>query len=204
MMAAGIGHSSPISQLSQEEIARRLTAFKRGKPPSHSGGGLSPAAVLVPLLWWEAQWHLLFTRRTDTVQTHKGQVSFPGGSVDPGDLSPEQTAMREAHEEIGLVPRDVVVLGRLPDFVTVSHFWVTPIVACIPWPYHFSISPHEVSRVFTIPLSWLADPAHWEERPRMNRLGMSENVIYYQMYDGETLWGITGRITVELIQALSE
>lgn len=203
MLAAGKGHTSPIGQVPQEEIMRRLTLFKQGASTLHLKGGESPAAVLVPLLWLDNQWCLLFTRRTDTVQTHKGQVSFPGGAVDPVDLSPEHTALREAHEEIGLEPRDVVLLGRLPDFVTVSHFWVTPVVARIPWPYHFSLSPHEVSRVFTIPLSWLANPAHWEERPRINRLGMPENVVYFQLYDGELLWGITGRITIELIQALT-
>ncbi len=188
----------------EEEIVRRLRLVGQRGPQIPPEIILRPAAVLVPLLWYEDQWHLLFTRRTETVQSHKGQVSFPGGAVDPGDRSPEETALREAYEEIGLLAQDVKVLGRLPDLVTISSYLVTPVVARIRWPYAFTLSPAEVSRVFTVPLAWLADPAHWEERMRINRLGQEEQVIYYQTYDGEVLWGITGRITVRFLQALIE
>ncbi len=162
---------------------------------------LRPAAVLVPLLLMEDQWHLLFTRRTETVNSHKGQVSFPGGAGDPGDVSPEETALREAFEEIGLRPEDVRVYGRLASRPTVSSFMVTPVVGRVRWPNVFQVSPHEVSRVFTIPLDWLADPVNWEERPRTVP-GFSGTVIYYQTYDGEILWGATARITLDLLRTL--
>ena len=125
------------------------------------------AAVLVPLVWHEREWHLLFTRRTDTVESHKGQVSFPGGSCDEGETTPEQTALREAEEEIGLRPSDVKILGKLTNLITITYFRVTPVVGVVKWPAVFRVGEHEVARVFTIPLGWLSNPSNrWQfERP---------------------------------------
>ena len=81
---------------------------------------LKCAAVLIPLVWYDDEWHLLFTRRTDTVESHKGQVSFPGGACDEGETTPEQTALREADEEIGIHPGNVRVLGRLSNLILTS------------------------------------------------------------------------------------
>lgn len=164
--------------------------------------GLRPASVLVPLLWADNCWRLLFTRRTETVNSHKGQVSFPGGAADQGDTSPEATALREAYEEIGLLPEDVRIFGRLASRPTISSFLITPVVGRVRWPGQFQVSPNEVSRLFTIPLDWLANPANWEERPRTIPGGYYEKIIYYQPYDGEILWGITARITLDLLIAL--
>ena len=205
MLAAGLRETGRenggVAKIPEEEIIRRLQRI--GPRPSPDDPTLRPAAVLVPLLWHQDQWRLLYTRRTEKVQNHKGQVSFPGGAVDPQDRSPEETALREAYEEIGLAAQDVAVLGRMPELATNSHYLVTPVVARIRWPYEFTISPEEVSRVFTMPLDWLANRANWEERTRTNRQNQQEKVIYYQPYDGETLWGITGRITVEFLQILT-
>ena len=113
---------------------------------------LKCAAVLIPLVWYDEEWHLLFTRRTDTVESHKGQVSFPGGACDEGETTPEQTALREADEEIGIQPADVKVLGRLSNLVTITYFRVTPVVGVVRWPAVFRVAAHEVARIFTIPL----------------------------------------------------
>jgi len=165
-------------------------------------GGLRPAAVLAPLVW-EDGWRLLFTRRAETLSSHKGQVSFPGGAIDPTDPSPEQAAVREAHEEIGLLPGDVRILGRLAYLQTVSNYLVIPVLGLIRWPYTFSLSPREVSRVFTIPLAWLADARNWEERQYLSPKGHFEPVIFFKPYDGELLWGASARITVELLRVLN-
>ncbi len=195
--------ASDLDRLSEEEVAARLDSALRSAPPFAADRDLRSAAVLLPLLRHNDCWHVLFTRRTEIVQSHKGQVSFPGGGAEAQDASPVETALREAFEEIGLFPADVRILGQMPDMMTVSSFRVTPVVGIISrWPYEFIVSPDEVGRIFTIPLAWLAEPAHWEERPRINRLGLNEKVVYYQVYDGELLWGITARITIEFLRIL--
>lgn len=165
---------------------------------------LKCAAVLLPLYRNKRGWHLVFTRRTDLVEDHKGQVSFPGGGCDDHETQPEQTAIREAKEEIGLLPEDVRILGKLNEVITISHFKVTPVVGVIPWPYIFQLSPSEVSRVFSIPVEWLAEPAHWDEfdftpdgSPR------SFPVVSYHEYDGEILWGASARITQNFLGVLN-
>jgi len=163
------------------------------------GVHLKCAAVLVPLVWYDDEWHLLFTRRTDRVESHKGQVSFPGGACDEGETTPEETALREVEEEIGLNPGDVRVLGRLTNLITISHFRVTPVVGVVRWPAVFKVGEHEVARVFTIPLGWLANESNrWQfERP-----GTSRTLIAYHPYDGELLWGATARMTVDFLTVL--
>jgi 8-oxo-dGTP pyrophosphatase MutT (NUDIX family) len=162
-----------------------------------------PAAVLIPLMRNEQGWQILFTRRNTTLAEHSGQVAFPGGRSEPGDFNPEATALREAHEEIGLDPSDVRILGRLHDFITITNYAVTPVVCHIPWPYKFRLQKEEVSRVFTIPLAWLSDPLHHEVRQRpLKSPGSHIDVIYFQPYDGELLWGATARFTLTLLNIL--
>ncbi len=201
-------------RLTEEEIARRLAEAQLAEPgPLHSEfpypagllqGEARPAAVLIPFLKKDGEWHLLFTRRNANLPEHSGQVAFPGGRSDPGDTGPEQTALREAHEEIGLAPSDVRLLGRLREFITITNYRVTPIVGVISWPYPFRLETDEVSRVFTIPLYWLADPGNWEERKRALPTPSSYiSVIYYHPYDGELLWGASARFTLTLLEVLN-
>ena len=160
------------------------------------------AAVLVPLLLCEGEWHLLFIRRTQLVETHRGQVAFPGGAMDAEDASLEQTALREAYEEIGLPLDATRVLGRLPDFYTISDFLVTPVVGVIPWPFPMRLSTVEVDRAFTIPLGWMAEPENSEERPFMRSSGQMVMNVFFREYDGEVVWGATGMMTRNFLQAL--
>jgi 8-oxo-dGTP pyrophosphatase MutT (NUDIX family) len=194
--------------LTEEYISLRLTEAIESAGASQDGYSeldlsdvkhLKCAAVLIPLLWHEDEWHLLYTRRTDRVESHKGQVSFPGGACDEGETTPEQTALREADEEIGLKPGDVRVLGRLANMITITSFRVTPVVGVIKWPAVFRVGEHEVARIFTIPLGWLANPANrWQfERP-----GTDLTLIAYHPYDGELLWGATARMTVDFLKVL--
>jgi 8-oxo-dGTP pyrophosphatase MutT (NUDIX family) len=170
--------------------------------------GLAPfrsAAVLVPLFCQDNQWNVLFTRRTDLVQDHKGQVAFPGGSTESEDGSPEDTALREAYEEIGLLPADVKIVGQLQLMITGTGFQVTPVIGIIPWPYSFTTSILEVSRIFSIPLEWLADPGHYSERIfyRSEADPTPHKAIFFEPYDGETLWGVSARITVNFLEVLN-
>ena len=194
--------------LTEEFISQRLREAIQSSGPASDGYAeleltedtrLKCAAVLVPLARQDDEWHLLFTRRTDRVESHKGQVSFPGGACDEGETTPEQTALREAEEEIGIQPNDVKVLGRLANLITISYFRVMPVVGVVKWPNVFRVGEHEVARVFTIPLGWLANTTNrWQfeigEKKR--------SVIAYHPYDGELLWGATARMTVDFLKVL--
>src|SRR5512140_1999914 len=195
-------------QLSEEVIRHKLAEAAQAAGPLSDGYAeldvteetrLKCAAVLVPLLWQDDQWSVLYTRRTERVESHKGQVSFPGGACDEGETTPEETALREAYEEIGLDPGRVRVLGRLTNMITITSFHVTPVVAVIEWPTVFVVGQHEVERIFTIPLYWLADTRNrWEfPVPGGNRI-----LIAFHPYDGELLWGATARMTVDFLRVL--
>ncbi|GAB4398451.1 MAG: hypothetical protein OHK0031_18100 [Anaerolineales bacterium] len=162
------------------------------------GQKLRPAAVLAPLFRHAGAWHLLYTRRADRVETHKGQVAFPGGASEAGE-SAEQTALREAQEEIGLRPGDVQLLGRLPQMITISNFLVTPVVGVIPWPYAFRVYTPEVERVFSLPLTWLAESGNFME---IMRVESGRRSIAYLPRDGELLWGATAHMTRELLKKM--
>ena len=161
-----------------------------------------PAAVLVPLYWHADEWHVLFTLRTEQVETHKGQVSFPGGRVDPEDRDRVETALREAEEEIGLKREDVTVLGQLDELLTVTQYHITPVVGVFPWPYEFVLSTNELSVVFGAPLRWLADPANLEIKLREPIVPGPKIPVYYLHYNNYTIWGATARMLLNLIQVL--
>lgn len=196
-----------MSTLDLEYITQKLQAAQSGSDASseYAEMAVSPttrlkcAAVLLPLMYFDNEWHILYTRRTDRVESHKGQVSFPGGACDEGETTPEQTALREADEEIGVNPADVQVLGRLDRMVTISNFRVSPIVGVIPFPYAFKVAGVEVARVFTIPLLWLANRNNYWE---FSLGSESRSVIAYHPYDGELLWGATARMTVNFLKIL--
>lgn len=174
-----------------------------------------PAAVLIPLFQNHSSkedadgWQVLLTRRTNSVAEHQGQVAFPGGRADPTDTTPEMTALREAREEIGLDPTKVRILGRMQILHTISNYIVTPIVGVIPWPFMFQLEETEVSRLFSIPLNWLADPNNHERRNRsipetLVKILQKDSfpVIYFHPYKDELLWGVSAEITVQLIDIL--
>jgi 8-oxo-dGTP pyrophosphatase MutT (NUDIX family) len=163
-----------------------------------------PAAVLIPFFYRDDRWNLLFIRRTAGINDmHGGQVAFPGGRADEEDESLEATALRESWEEIGLKPDDVDILGRLNQYHTISNYLVTPVIGSLDWPYPVKLAHQEVARAFDIPLDWLADPAHYKiSTPKFRRLPFEHEVIYYDPYAGELLWGVTAKIVHNLISAL--
>lgn len=162
---------------------------------------LHPAAVLVPLVCEKGQWHLLFTRRTNDLQDHSGQVSFPGGAWEEQDGDLEQTALREAWEEVGINPASVAVLGKMARFDMVSYFQVTPVVGVVAWPCELNINSREVARAFIVPLDWLADPHNYQIKPRQFE-HQTFLIPYYNDYDGEMIWGATAQITQEFLRLI--
>lgn len=183
------------------ELSRRLD---RHEHQTRTEWEATPAAVLVPFYWHDEEWHLLFTRRTQTVNSHQGQVSFPGGAIEEDDASPEQAALREAWEEVGLPVDRTKVLGRLDSLLTVTQFHVTPVVATIPWPFELKLNRVEVAAVFGVPLPWLLDPANLERRLRESSLPSERPipVYYFEPYQGEVIWGVTAHIIVNLLDHL--
>ena len=193
---------------SEEQISELLRAAGAATAPDTDGfakiqgidsAKLKCAAVLVPLVLNDSEWHVLLTRRTTRVESHKGQVSFPGGACDPGEETPEATALRELSEELGIGEAGVRVLGRLSSLITVTDYRVTPVVGVLAWPCVFRVQNAEVARVFTMPLEWLADTANrWE----LAIPGTARSVYFFHPYDSELLWGATAQIAVDLVNAL--
>lgn len=174
--------------------------------PSDDGSPISsdfrPAAVLIALFVREDMLHVVLTKRTDNVRTHQGQVSFPGGSYEASDATLEHTALREAHEEVGIDPAHVRVLGVLEDLPTfVSGFQVRPFVAEIPHPYEFVHDASEVAHVFSPPLAIFADPSRRREEVR-ERDGREFVMTSYDV-DGNVVWGATARMLEQLVDRIS-
>ena len=161
------------------------------------------AGVLVPLFEQGGEYHVLFIKRTDSVEHHKGQISFPGGSVDKEDDSVKATALREAYEEIGLREKDVEILGRVDDTLTISsNFVVHPYVGLIPYPYEFTLNRDEVERLIKAPLR-IFHPENSRHKGSSYEL---EGKIYRTPtydYKGEVIWGATARIMQRLMNIIA-
>jgi len=181
-----------------DQIRKLLSSRKRRiieHPP------LSHAAVLVPLFKKREECHLLFTKRSEEVKYHKGEISFPGGVVDEEDLELINTALREAHEEIGLRESDVQVIGVLDDIVTITEFIVTPIVGLFPYPYPFKVSEVEIAELIEVPLSFLLDEDCFSEREIIR--GGQREVVYTYQYEKHVIWGATARILKQFLDLIS-
>jgi 8-oxo-dGTP pyrophosphatase MutT (NUDIX family) len=159
------------------------------------------AAVLVPLFQKGEDYHILFTKRTDQVKHHKGEISFPGGMMDKEDLNLEKTALREAFEEIGLKESDVQILGALDDIVTVTEFVVTPFVGLFPYPYPFKTSTIEIAELIEVPLSALLKEGCFKEREIMR--GTKKEIVNTYQYKNHLIWGATARILKQFLDLIS-
>lgn len=149
------------------------------------------AAVLIPLIRNGGGWSVLFTQRSENLAAHSGQVSFPGGSVEPEETL-EQAAIREAEEEVGIPPQHVELIGRLDDVVTHSGFLVAPYVGIVHEPFEYVIQEAEVVEVFEVPLAVLLDPNNPEVRwvPFRDK----RYPAYFYHYGPYEIWGLTGRM----------
>jgi 8-oxo-dGTP pyrophosphatase MutT (NUDIX family) len=163
-------------------------------------GEFRPAAVLVPVVAHPEALSVLLTLRTDHLHHHPGQISFPGGRVEKGDLSPVMTALREKEEEIGLDPERVELLGELPEYFTGTGFRVTPVVGLVHLPFELKLDTFEVAEAFEVPLAHFLDPAN-HQRQSMEFQGRTRR--YYAMpYGDYFIWGATAGILVSLYRFL--
>lgn len=184
----------------------RVSGRIRGDHDLNPGTGprpsLRPAAVLIPIIARQKGETVLLTRRTDHLEHHPGQISFPGGHVEPHDETPEHAALREAEEEIGLAPERVEVMGRLDTYVTRTGFQVTPVVGWVTPPFDLAIDPHEVAEAFEVPLSFLVDAANHQ---RCGRVFEGRERFFWAMpYGDYFIWGATAGMLVDLSERLRE
>jgi len=162
------------------------------------------AAVLIPFFKAHDEHRVLFTKRTHRVEEHKGQISFPGGAVEDGDGSFQETALREAHEEIGLKKEDVVVLGQTDDTPTLaSNFVIHPFVGLIPHPYYFRINREEVERLIEVPLKTFLVENAADKMGDVQYGGSTYHGLVFP-YDGEVIWGATAKIMENFAEILGE
>lgn len=165
-----------------------------------NGEKLTPAAVLVPLVFYDDGVTVLLTQRTENLTSHSGQISFPGGRWEKTDRTPEDTALRETEEEIG-VPRDhVELIGRLSVHDTGTGFRVMPVVGLIAPPFPLDPDPLEVAEVFEVPLDHVLEPANHRFETRIHR--GSERQFCVMPYGDHYIWGLTARLLLELSNRL--
>jgi 8-oxo-dGTP pyrophosphatase MutT (NUDIX family) len=162
--------------------------------------GITPAAVLVPVVD-RAEPTVILTLRPMTMRKHPGQISFPGGRIDPGDDGPVAAALREAEEEIGLPPAAVEVIGTADRYRTITGFEVTPVIGIVSADVPLDPHPGEVEALFEAPLSFLLDPAN--QTIRTVDWPGSERSYYEIQYQGRRIWGATAAMIVNLSRRLA-
>ena len=163
------------------------------------GAEITQAAVLVPIVDRPIP-AVVLTLRPETMRKHPGQVSFPGGRIDPGDDGPVDAALREAEEEIGLKRADVEIIGTADRYRTITGFEVTPVVGILPPDLALKAHPGEVAAIFEVPLDYLLDPAHQNVRSLEWR---GRERFYYEIeWQGRRIWGATAAMIVNLSRRL--
>ena len=164
---------------------------------------LIKAAVILPLLEGAKGAEILLTRRTNQVKSHRGQVSFPGGTVSPQDWGVTDTALRETEEEIGVERSRIKVLGSLPPLSTVSTgYFVYPTIAVLLPPFNFKRNEREVKEIFTVPLDFVLDEQNWRLGPVETEDGTFTS--FYFRYQGYLVWGMTARLLRKFREILIE
>jgi 8-oxo-dGTP pyrophosphatase MutT (NUDIX family) len=165
------------------------------------GTRVNDAAVLVPVVARAGAINLLFTQRTEHLNAHAGQISFPGGRAEAQDASRIATALRETEEEIGLAPRHVQVLGALPDYELGTGFRITPVVGWIEAPFDTRPDPYEVAEIFELPLAHFLDPARYQ-RLEYHFNGRHRHYVAIP-YEGRYIWGATAGMLLTLAHMLT-
>jgi 8-oxo-dGTP pyrophosphatase MutT (NUDIX family) len=193
-----------------ERVCRAVRALS--DPPSAPGWNhdelddvlgttlLRPAAVLVPIIVRGSDLSVLFTRRTEHLTQHAGQISFPGGGAESDDTDAVATALRETHEEIGIPSALVQPCGYLDCFETISSYCVTPVVGSLDAAYTTTLDPREVADVFEVPLDFFLNPANLHRR-RIQWRGRPRDVFEYPYHD-KNIWGATAAMLLSLVRRI--
>ena len=196
---------SQILEDDSDDIDRRI-AKNRGDHDLNEEGmrpepPLKPAAVLVPLVEHRSGFTILLTQRSPDLRAHAGQISFPGGRIDPEDASPEDAALREAHEEIGMPRESAELVGRLDTYEVRTGFAVTPVVGLIQPGFEVIREEGEVAEVFEVPLAFILDPENHERHSRLIR--GKRRYFYVLPFEERYIWGATAGMLVNLYEVLT-
>jgi len=162
--------------------------------------GLKPAAVLFPIYRKSEEWRVLLTQRTDHLRHHSGQISFPGGAFEKHDKNIRATALRETTEEVGIAESQVRVLGHLNDEFSISRFRVTPFVGQLQDDFDYQIDSGEVASVFGVPWDFFLDENN--RQVQYYKQGDKRHKFYVFQYKKHTIWGLTAKIIVQLIDRI--
>jgi 8-oxo-dGTP pyrophosphatase MutT (NUDIX family) len=189
------------SQSESEFLNTNTSDFEFSLGTKINKKSLRPAAILIPLVIIKGQLMIILTRRAIDLKDHPGQIAFPGGKVEKSDTSELAAALREAHEEVGLIPSDVSLLGRLPRHETITGFIVSPFVGIIKNFDNLKPDLNEVAEIFKVPLNFLLDKKNMSvEKKRINGIERGYYVIPYGPY---YIWGATARIIKTMVDRLS-
>ncbi len=188
------------SSIAEDPAAVALAALPEGIDQSLFPQPLILAAVLIPLILHQQGLSVLLTRRTGHLRDHPGQISFPGGRVDPGDPSALATALREAEEEIGLSPQKIEIAGYLAPHAVMTGFVVTPVVGFIEPDPELVLDPFEVAEVFEVPLEFFLDPAN--KKPDHRQIQGVEISTFQYRYQHYRIWGATAFMLRDLCKIL--
>lgn len=169
------------------------------QPRVLTSGFSKEAAVLIPFFEREGEPHFLLTRRTEEVETHKGQISFPGGMRQDNEPL-ENTALRETFEEVGIESAQIEVLGRFHDYLSITGYRVSPFVGLLREPFTVLPQPSEVAEVLSVPVHVFHDPSRLRVE-QMYRTGRVVDVYFYS-YGAHTIWGLTARIIKDFLEEL--
>ena len=186
--------SSPAILREHLHIAAGHPELKRIAGGRRHAGPQTPAAVLIAIVQRGRDLNIILTKRTEHLKAHAGQISFPGGRMEPEDINAPACALREAQEEIGLPPQSVDVLGGLSTYETGTGFRVYPIVGWISKPVEYAIDPFEVAEVFEVPVAFLIDSANHKREMRMR--GNERRNYFAIPYGDRYIWGATAAMLV--------
>ncbi len=179
-----------------EKIRSSLAARTRVPLPA----GPVPSAVLIPLFLRNGAYHILFTKRSENLNHHGGEISFPGGVSQPEDADTHRTALRETWEEVGISPEEVDVLGVIDDFLSIHNYLVTPYVGVVSTERQFVANPAEIERIVEVPLSFLLTPGIFQVR-EWTWQGRTFP-LFFVAYGEETIWGLTAAMLKQFLDII--